>query len=427
VNLRSMLHATQVFTPDSLPTLTFVNRSDVQFEDELLAVSRAAKVLVSLSGPSKSGKTVLLERVIGHENLIKISGAGISEAEDVWRAVLAKLGAPLTVQTSSSQFAKTDTQAKMGMDGGIPLLGGAKAEASLGRSRQTGSEIKETVEANLLYEVERRLAGKSQFVLLDDFHYIVSRDVQVRLAQQIKDMFERGVKIAVVQVHHRRDDVLRSNPELRGRLRPFEFHYWNHGDLVRIAKQGFPYLHIDVPTDVLDRFASEAAGSPQLMQQICLQTCVEMKIFEPVQGLRSVQLLLTASQLERIFKRVARTSDYGALCDALADGPKERGRARNAYERADGRPPGDTYELILDSVALDPPSLRLTVDDFRDRMKLLCKGDAPRSGQIINSCAQIKEIVDAKFAGPPAIEWNPEHEVLDIVDPYLMFYLRWGR
>ena len=210
------MHATQVFTPDSLPTLTFVNRNDVNYEDELRAVSRASKVLVSLFGPSKSGKTVLLERVIGEANLIKVSGATIEKAEDVWRGVLSKLGGAATRHEALTETSRRESGQKIGLEGGVPLIATAKGEASFGQSRQSSLQRKEGGETNLMYEVEKKIAGTHQFVLIDDFHYIASREVQVRLAQQIKDMFERGVKIAVAQVLHKRDDILRSNPELRG-------------------------------------------------------------------------------------------------------------------------------------------------------------------------------------------------------------------
>lgn len=420
------MHAVQVFTPDSLPNLTYVNRSDMNYEDELRTVSRADKVLVSLFGPSKSGKTVLLERVIGESNLIKVSGATIKEAEDVWRTVLAKLEAPVSTQVGSTQTNKTDAQAKLGFDGSVPLLAKAKTEASIGRSHQSSTERRETREPNIFAEVERLLARTHRFVLIDDFHYIASAEVQTRLAHQIKDMFECGVKIAVAQVLHRKDDVLRSNPELRGRLRAFSFSYWKHEDLVKIGRQGFPYLRIDIQSYVLDQFAREAAGSPQLMQQICLQTCIELKILEDRNAIRSV-VPMTDAQIERVFRRAARTADYESLCNALADGPKERGRARNVYTRTSAPTKGDTYELILDAIAMDPPLLRFDVDELRARMKLLCKDDFPKSGQVISSCAQIQEIVEERFSAAPAIEWDSEKEVLDITDPYLLFYLRWGR
>ena len=362
------MHAVQIFTPDSLPNLTFVNRSDMNYEDELRAISRAENVLISLFGPSKSGKTVLLERVIGESNLIKISGATIKEAEDVWRAVLAKLEAPVSTQVGSTETKRTDAQAKLGFDGGVPLLAKAKTEALIGRSHQSSTERRETRETNIFSEVERLLARTHRFVLIDDFHYIASAEVQTRLSQQIKHLFERGVKIAVAQVLHRKDDVLRSNPELRGRLRAFSFSYWKHEDLVRIGKQGFPYLHIDIQSHVLDQFAREAAGSPQLMQQICLQTCIELNVLEPRGTIRSVGMPMTDAQIERAFRRAARTSDYEALYNALADGPKERGRARNVYARKSALTKGDTYELILDAIAMDPPLLRFDVDELRERV-----------------------------------------------------------
>lgn len=138
-------------------------------------------------------------------------------------------------------------------------------------------------------------------------------------------------------------------------------------------------------------------------------------------------LAVSQPQVERIYRRVARAADHQPLCSALAEGPKERGRARNVYARKDGRGSGDTYELILDAMAQDPPRLRFTVDELRARMKELCAGDYPKSGQVISSCAQIQDIITERFSLAPALEWDADNEALDIADPYLLFFLRWGR
>ncbi len=170
----------------------------------------------------------------------------------------------MTRHEALTETSRRESGQKIGLEGGVPLIATAKGEASFGQSRQSSLQRKEGGETNLMYEVEKKIAGTHQFVLIDDFHYIASREVQVRLAQQIKDMFERGVKIAVAQVLHKRDDILRSNPELRGRLRPFEFKYWNHDDLVRIGKLGFPHLRIDVPSEVLERLQANLPVRPSL-------------------------------------------------------------------------------------------------------------------------------------------------------------------
>ena len=47
------------------------------------------KMIISISGPSKSGKTVLVNKVVSADQLIPISGASIKSADDLWLKVLA--------------------------------------------------------------------------------------------------------------------------------------------------------------------------------------------------------------------------------------------------------------------------------------------------------------------------------------------------
>lgn len=82
------LKATDVFRPGSFPAHTYVDRADQGFEQALRDALDTAGQLVSLAGPSKSGKTVLVEKVIGQDNLISVSGVGIHSPDDVWNKVL---------------------------------------------------------------------------------------------------------------------------------------------------------------------------------------------------------------------------------------------------------------------------------------------------------------------------------------------------
>ena len=54
-------------------------------------------------------------------------------------------------------------------------------------------------------------------VFIDDFHYI-ERGVREEIGRQIKAAAEKGIRICTASVPHRSDDVVRSNPELRGRV-----------------------------------------------------------------------------------------------------------------------------------------------------------------------------------------------------------------
>jgi hypothetical protein len=59
------LFATDVFTPNDFPAYTYVQRSGDDLETQLHRALDTPKVVVSISGPSKSGKTVLVEKVVG--------------------------------------------------------------------------------------------------------------------------------------------------------------------------------------------------------------------------------------------------------------------------------------------------------------------------------------------------------------------------
>lgn len=92
------LKAENVFKPGSYPEYTYVSRNyentGISYELRLKQVLRTAGYLTSLIGPSKMGKTILCEKVIGFENIVEISGADFRSETDFWSVVVAKVGLP---------------------------------------------------------------------------------------------------------------------------------------------------------------------------------------------------------------------------------------------------------------------------------------------------------------------------------------------
>src|SRR5947209_3484638 len=78
----SLPRAVEVFTPNDTPTFTYVERTS-RFEERLNEALSIPKMIVSLSGPSKSGKTVLVNKVVKTDNLIPLSGATIRTASEL--------------------------------------------------------------------------------------------------------------------------------------------------------------------------------------------------------------------------------------------------------------------------------------------------------------------------------------------------------
>jgi hypothetical protein len=71
-----------------------VERDSSQLEEKLADAIEAKGQSISIAGPSKSGKTVLVEKVVSKENLIEVIGVGILSPDDLWMRALDALGEP---------------------------------------------------------------------------------------------------------------------------------------------------------------------------------------------------------------------------------------------------------------------------------------------------------------------------------------------
>jgi hypothetical protein len=420
------LKATDVFTPGTFPEHTYVERSQQGLEQALRDGLDTPGQLISLSGPSKSGKTVLVERVVSKDLLIPITGASIERAEDVWKKVLDWMDTPETI--IASQSVAGTVAAELAAKGSLSLPLVAKGEiGTTGKIEGTITSTKESERSRRgMEQVIAEIANSDFVVLLDDFHYM-PRDIQSDVAKNLKEGVRRGVKIVTAAVSHRGDDVLRANPELRGRVRTIDLQYWTKDELREIAKVGFTTLNVAVHDDVIDTFTQESAGSPQLMQSLCLQACFVFN-FRQAQAQGEIFPFVinpTEDNLERILEQTSAGTDFRTLVDVLDNGPRTRGTERKTYRFLDGGE-GDVYTVILKAVAADPPQLSFSYDEILKRAAQVCEGESPAGSSVITTCAQMAKIALEKFPKERTIDWDESKFVFDLPDPYLMFYLRWS-
>jgi len=105
------LLASEVFTPNGFPTHTYVQNGQ-RHEVLLSRWIESSTQIASVSGPSKAGKTVLVERVVGHGNLITVSGASVRAPDQLWERVLDWYGEPhSTIATRAAPFARAEAAA----------------------------------------------------------------------------------------------------------------------------------------------------------------------------------------------------------------------------------------------------------------------------------------------------------------------------
>lgn len=208
------MQANVVFTPGFLPEYTYNDREQLKLEQRLSNAIATRGFICSVSGPSKSGKTVLCESVIGKEKILLVTGGGISAESIFWQKVRKKLQLPLSksISTQATQSSQLTGKSEAGFQ--VPLLfnakGGIDGSLSTGRSQGETSQYDGPDGTELL----EFIGQNGHTLVVDDFHYI-GKAVQQSLAEQFKEAARLGTAIVVVSVTHRSDDAIRANPDLR--------------------------------------------------------------------------------------------------------------------------------------------------------------------------------------------------------------------
>ena len=102
------LKAEDVFRPGAFPEYTYISRksavSDLSYEFRLMQALKVSGFLTSLVGPSKMGKTILCEKVVGFEKIVEVSGADFNIETDFWKLAAAKAGMAYEGQFSSEKI-----------------------------------------------------------------------------------------------------------------------------------------------------------------------------------------------------------------------------------------------------------------------------------------------------------------------------------
>lgn len=389
------LKAENVFKPGAYPEYTYVSRNyentGIPYELRLKQALRTAGCLTSLIGPSKMGKTILCERVIGFDNIVEISGADFNLNADFWAAIAAKVE--------------------------LPYTGEITTERELREGENTESDGKKEKYILSKDKVIQYYKDNEKVLVIDDFHY-ASREMQMKMAQQLKDAIRRELKVVVVSLPHRADDAIRQNADLSGRLSLINIETWKEEDLKQIALKGFGQLDIKIADEVAGQLAIECLTSPQLMQYICLSICILLE--------DKNEDVVRADMLEDAYRFTTVNFNYSDVVSVMSKGPNPRGKKRNLFKTLEGKEL-DLYGLIVESLAKNPPVMELDFDKVYERIiNLIPDGSVkPDKQSVKNHLNNLQTILKEKEEIYKAIEWKDG--TVYVLDPLFLFYLRWGR
>ncbi|MFB5761995.1 ATP-binding protein [Paenibacillus medicaginis] len=393
----------EVFKPGAFPKHTYISRVSSEFaytyEFRLKQALNTSGFLTSIIGPSKTGKTVLCEKVIGLENLVSLTGNDFKGALPFWTTIANRVGLAIEGE-------------------------------QLHTNMVAGERIEGITESNSSSFREKYLTGKDQVIdyfnknklvlVLDDFHY-APEETQLDMSYQLKDAIRKEFKAIVISLPHRADDAIRKNADLSGRLSLINIEPWQIDSLKEIAITGFNTLDININDELATFLAAESLTSPQLMQSICLSLSLLLDLDTNIE----IQEITNRNDLINAFKATTINLPYKDIVKRLKSGPPTRGQQRKTYSIGSGEEV-DIYDLLIKALALDPPSTYITLDDVKVRIDRILRDipGKPDRNKIKSAIEQVQSIINNSEAIYQVFEWKDD--VIYILDPLFLFYLRWG-
>lgn len=100
-----------VFTPGGIPSITYVDRQGLQLEEKIRNALVRGFAINVVTGPTKSGKSVLCHRVLGERKLITVEGGQVQSEEEFWSHIAHQLSLVSESTTASTTGDKIGVEA----------------------------------------------------------------------------------------------------------------------------------------------------------------------------------------------------------------------------------------------------------------------------------------------------------------------------
>lgn len=377
--------------------------------------------IISLSGPSKSGKSMLFANVMSEQDYqhITVHGSDINSSKDLWGEVLDELQTPASSEVTTGTNEETTYDGRGGVNIG-PLKAEGGGATKSGETQQESNTYDRRGLRDVIMSVEL-----DNFILFIDDAHLIDQSLHKEISESLKNAYERGLSICVAYIPYRSDDLTRANPDLSARIDPISLDYWEEKDLSKIGEAGFNELEVSIPDQIIGNLSKESVGSPHLMQKLCLDICREMNIIE--KGDEPDQNPIDRGTLKKVLRHTANgLGRYSTIYEIISGNVTTRGGGeRNTFQLKSGVE-GDVYDAILHGIASNPPKVSFDQSDIIRRVGDVCEEEEPQSGNLTQAIKRVDRWIDNSEQETPVFEWREETKNVEIPDPYLIFYLRWS-
>lgn len=408
-----------VFVPGGFPRHTYNPRSGLNLEARLTEVTENLCKLVTITGQTKSGKTVLARKILPLESAVWIDGGAASQEDDFWSLVVERLS---LFQEDEEESSSDTTSGLEGKVAGTANFVVAKTEGEVGAKieKKNGKAVRRARSLSSRVVALSGLRKAELPLVIDDFHYLPS-NLQGNIVRALKPLIFDGLPVVVIAIPHRRYDAVKVEREMAGRISSIEITPWSESELGYIPQTGYRLLGYEIDPDSAQRLASQAIGSPHLMQDFC-RGLAKQKGLEQISHVTALQF--NPSETDAIFHDVADTIGR-PIFEKLARGPRQR-TDRLARQLKDGREV-DIYELVLHALAsLKPGLISLEYEDLRGAIREVSTSQIPQLHEVARVLKHMSTIASSDQSSTPVIDFEEAEKKLHITDPFFAFYLRWG-
>jgi len=410
---------TDVFVPGGFPLHTYNPREELNLEQIVRQITDNLCKLATVTGPTKSGKTVLVRSILPRDNAIWVDGGAIGVEEDFWCSVVEQLEVFQSVEIEQSRENTTEVSASGSVGASLFV---AKSEISVGGSHSTAGKKSSSKSRSITSRVAalQGLRKANRALVVDDFHYLTS-NLQGALVRALKPLIFDGLPVVIIAIPHRRYDVIKVEKEMTGRILPVVIPGWTLDELCFIPDTGFKILHGEPSLGLVKDLSDQSIGSPHLMQEFCRAICREKGISTTFEG----NLVdIEKDRLKIVFEETAETIGR-PIFEKLARGPRQR-KDRIDRHLKDGRVV-DIYGLVLHALAhLEPGLITLEYEQLRTAIREVASQDVPQMHEVSRVLKHMSEIAATDQSSIPVIDFDDDDKLLHITDPFFAFFLRWG-
>ncbi|MDQ0676568.1 hypothetical protein QFZ36_004194 [Pseudarthrobacter siccitolerans] len=456
------IQTSDVFTPAKLPTITDVDREDLSKAlDRLL---RRGGFYIPVMGTTKLGKTTLVNSALKKMGYsIFLRGQSLSEgSETLWLKLAAELEIPASKDTGTVSGDKSTWGFFGKFAATLALVGKAEAGAQVGGEHSLQQSTSKTVPLDAESEVIKALellakGGLKVAIAIDDFHFITDVEKRRSIIRALRPVTGAGVSVVLITLPNRATDPAFQGTNIGGRQKSITVGTWDQTDLEKIATLGFAALNVVAKKSTIARLASESFGSPQIMQQLCLDLCEDVNdVLEKVEG-DTPLTLQEPSNWNEFFKSI-KDHDSADWLTTLGLGPKKKRDKRSKYEVGGRR--ADGYQLIL--LALRDLGVPTSVPfaDIKAQIGKMLQFDAKQlnvmalEAKANNMHVLAHKVMDEKLGNFKALEAKAEDDdyffdeeevelagdipqpvfeftksattpLLNVLDPWLAYTLKW--